>query len=875
MSAPPVQNPLERISSIVGWGVGFSRADVTNHWRSQNTSTEKGPASDPTDLESFLNQQNSSNDTLCSENGRLRAEIERLQAELGPDSEIPDDSQSRTAPQGLPQGDDVAEGELREILLESAHQAIIRFKNWQSPALTSVDLEVDSFESLGCQGNEVSNEEGQLESECQQLDSMTLDCSRHTIAGGADLCCNVSSSEQNQDVGEHSQAAAQADSCTRDIKGTAENTDQDASTASCNDSSPLGAVIRSPGELSHVDYGWWQSQAVAAIGEVVRCALQEAALQVSTASSFTLAEETAVLVGEKVALREQVEREQERIMILEKELGQLGECNGMPQSTSAPGGHLSETVARGLSDAAAGFSAVLTPKKVAMIGAEYEVLGCRGSIVRCGESLTSDQLAHLPPGSRVRVMAISKVDPRRVEVVSVPKMLPIQESPQQQNTEQQENTEQQQHTEQLQEERNESSGADNVSDSKPKSGSPQSLAAPVVGWISARAKDGRPLIRPAPREASHVSSKADPDNKEEGTVEVASVTLSSHEWECLHQDQDALMQQIQSLSQHLSDKGEKLVHSFEMKTVLGELQMAVTRARERASCMQEALHMAREELWQHQLARYHMLQDCQACTPTIEFDAEKCNTKSDCVSSSSSAPDEEFAEHASPLNGGVNINAPGLAGVLGAADWDRVCSERETTAAALSAAFLRISSLEHELADLEEDRAAAEHGSGGELQGLRANIRQLALPTTPTLGQSLCSVISPVLDSPSRQNALEHSIANTEEKLFEHRVRDLEHTVAELQALLNRALASEADLQHSVAARSDALRVLLRTGALRELWVPQCGPIQIQASAAAEREALRQAVEEQLRLNLRCKRSEKDAPPRRTSRTLNRLLEPG
>ena len=79
-------------------------------------------------------------------------------------------------------------------------------------------------------------------------------------------------------------------------------------------------------------------------------------------------------------------------------------------------------MAQHLSDAGGALSALsqaLQSKSGAVpVGSEVEIISGRGSIVRSGESLRSDVVRDLPPGSRVKVVAISKKYPRRLEMLA-------------------------------------------------------------------------------------------------------------------------------------------------------------------------------------------------------------------------------------------------------------------------------------------------------------------------------------------------------------------------------------------------------------------------------------------------------------------------
>merc|ERR1712087_555928 len=94
------------------------------------------------------------------------------------------------------------------------------------------------------------------------------------------------------------------------------------------------------------------------------------------------------------------------------------------------------------------------------------------------------------------------------------------------------------------------------------------------------------------------------------------------------------------------------------------------------------------------------------------------------------------------------------------------------------------------------------------------------------------------------------------ENLLKRHVGDLQRSVDEMRAELGRATASERALRSSLNDRKTALRRLLHCSATAGLGlnIPQCGPIRMPVSSDAEREALRTAVEEQLRWNLQLRR---------------------
>lgn len=617
--------------------------------------------------ESSLRQQNAANDELCSENGRLRAEIERLRGEAAAASAADPEK-----PIALEPSDGAAEEELaeEEELLEAVSSAV-----WDVLA--------------GWPGQA-------LEEQATDEDSEAVGLPTAKLASG-------------------------------------EDSDAGATTAS-----EAPGVHGAEGRL------------VALVEAAVRTALREA-LE-SPEPQLSPAEETAVLVAEKIALREQVERQQERLEALEGQLhdeeGALLPLEKALAAAGAAGSGLLQDAGGALS---AGLSAVLAPKAPRANvepGAEYEVVGRKGAIVRREESLRSEQLAELPPGARLRVVSLSENYPRRVEIVAVQ----VGEEP------------------------------------------------PIVGWISASTQDGVLLIEPVQAEAAPVAAREEGESDEEP----AQVTLSCAEWDCLLRDREASLQQIQALHGRLAETGRELLQSFEMRSVLGELQLALRRAEERRDCLREGAAMALEELSHAQLRRRSPPRP-EASVP--EISAPRPRTPS--ASSTASRPS----------------HLPSL-------DWDRLSSERETTAAALSASLQRVACLEHEAAELLAEREALERRGRGEVQRLRAQLRRLASHATPAVEEPAPAA------------------CQGGEGLFQRCVEDLQGTVSGLRLELRRATASEVALRRSVEARSNALRSLLHRGATQGLSAMQCGPLKLPASQEAERRALVLAVEEQLHFNL-------------------------
>ena len=130
------------------------------------------------------------------------------------------------------------------------------------------------------------------------------------------------------------------------------------------------------------------------------------------------------------------------------------------------------------------------------------------------------------------------------------------------------------------------------------------------------------------------------------------------------------------------------MQSFEMQSVLAQLQKTLHGDLDRAKALREAASMANEELRQ----RRALLAAEAAEAPA------------------------EAAEAAEAV--AVEVSSP--MAVL-AIDWERLLSERETTAAALSAALQRLGSLEKELQELTEERRKADGDQ--DLRPLRNRLR--------------------------------------------------------------------------------------------------------------------------------------------------------
>lgn len=633
-----------------------------------------------------------------------------------------------------------------------------------------------------------------------------------------------------------------------------------------------------------------EAQLAASLDAAVCKAFREEAESTTPAPALSPGEETAVLVAEKVALRELVERQQEQVRLLERELGLLAPpaapaaataaatatataaatatssglsaagSSGLSAAAVALGGSLSAGVREGLS---AVLAAPPRSEKVALVGVEYEVVGRSGAIVRQEESLRSSRIGELPPGSRVRVVALSANYPRRVEVVSVsdgffdsglspgvagvsaPRaparptapggLAPSSASGAGSSPEGVGSTpvsaigasvEQAQ----MAAPRSGEGALTTELAASPSAASEASatIARPIVGWISAVAKDGRNVIRPVATQGG-VSSTSPPcagdsDGREEGTEEVSNVTLSTSEWECLHQDAENSLARVKTLTCELHDLGRGLLQSFEMRSVLGELQLGVARAEERLTRARETAALAAEELEQRraqciETRRRRQAHELAAATAAIE----------------AAAAGEDVGDGGRSLE---RSHAGGVCEGMKAVDWDRLLHERETTAQALSAALHRLTVLEREAEELRRERDSLDQRGRQKLGDLRKSLRNLARPTLKAVSRAMGG-------STGRGGA------TPTEALFLNRIDALKREAEELRVEVGRTAQSEAALRRSVDARSKALRRLLHQGATAALRTLQCGPLQLQPSVEAEREALRTAVEEQLLWSMR------------------------
>lgn len=858
-AGPPPDGLGRALQNWVGWGAGAHEVEGAQALQAQKVGAEG--------YEVLLRKQNAGNDELCSENGRLRAEIERLRHEEQ-DLGIGDLGGLEAMSAGGNADADGLEDELCRSVIASIEVLLSNLGGERTQEAAGEAVQGAEAAEGGCAKPEAT-------------------APGIGAAGGDALTDAVAAPDAAAPAGAAATAGEEAlpEGVALDAEALAAGSAMRGRQLSCSVVNGVEFFDMAHDELDDEEEGFcpdivdaeapakeeaiaWKVAILEAVPAAIRAAMREELESSTPAPALTPAEETAVLVGEKIALRELVERQQDRIAGLEKEMGLAPVAlppAGGPGAERGAVGVVAQRISNVGGSLSAGLSAALATKEaakkavVATVGAEYEVVGRSGAIVREGESLTSKLVSDLRPGARVRVVAISDTDPRRVEIVACRFAAQLCE-----------------------EEEPDPGGGD-------PGGSPAKVDELVHGWISAVSNKGHSIILRA--ECQEVAggegaggSEAEAGGGEEGQEEVKSVTLSTKEWECLHQDQESAMRRIEALSSRLNAMGCELLQSFEMKSVLGEMQHGVQRAQERCARMREAAAMSVEEL---EARRCELRGDEAhlACADLEERrsedgsypvpDGEEGHGETDSWQSSAnggttaagephSAPSEDStvatavtgsggatASTATPAtsverqsSGGVGFL---LAQALKPVDLEVLASERETTAAALSTALQRLSCLEREADELREERLAAENRMLTELGPVRTALRRLAAPTVAAMSRA-----APALFGGGEAASSQDSEAGAAaEGLFRRRVDDLQRTVAELREELRRAAASEQALRHSVAARSSALRRLLCRGATAQLIVPQCGPIRLPASADAEREALREAVQQQLTYNLR------------------------
>mmetsp|Transcript_23872 Transcript_23872/g.46426 ORF Transcript_23872/g.46426 Transcript_23872/m.46426 type:complete len:532 (+) Transcript_23872:64-1659(+) len=454
---------LERFQSLVSWAAGAQEMCKTEDISVASAKADEDwYDSEFAEVESRLQHQNLANDTLCTENGRLRAEIDRLQVE------------EKAAVVRSGQTDDEHESQI-----EAA----------KSQLLGSIVSAIQEAVGLHARAS-------------RALEHVGL--SKGASSSGNSSSSSSASGEEVRENGAIGDAEVQLQGMLEEVDGQGEGQDSGRSTISAQE-----AMVSA------------QSPCIAGnLVPAIEAALRSAIGEETCKPLVTSVEETDALLAETQRLRELVETQQERIEELEMELSEAGYA-------SAGAGAFSEaftmTTARVLSDAggklSAGLSAVLAPRPtegfaVALdvekppaftIGAEYEVISSRGAIVRRGDSLRSDIVANIPAGSRVRVMAFSERYPRRAEIIFFPRPVPADAQACDEEVQQQE------------QQQDPPPDGDAVAET-PAQAAPAAAPDPVVGWLSASAKDGRMLIRPAAVEAPDVSPIAAPRSPSSATA---------------------------------------------------------------------------------------------------------------------------------------------------------------------------------------------------------------------------------------------------------------------------------------------------------------------------------------------------------------------
>eukprot|EP00927_Polykrikos_kofoidii_P034593 TRINITY_DN29320_c0_g1_i1.p1 TRINITY_DN29320_c0_g1~~TRINITY_DN29320_c0_g1_i1.p1 ORF type:complete len:1089 (-),score=221.15 TRINITY_DN29320_c0_g1_i1:183-3449(-) len=1002
---------------VVGWGGGGVPLEP-GRYEQQST----------TDWEALLRKQNANNDDICSDNGRLRAELERLRIEV-------EEADAREQQEAKEPND--LEEEVSSLVFAAVQQVLV---SWPEDSFTwhtvskaekgavadraskTIDTDVgltkdERVESAADRSNVSAPASMPSDTRTNAIMANTDDgvsADAKAVAFADKTVKNTVASQDESvkvvDIPSTTGNAATAiigecglgSSATEELMDKAIDTGSYDAETQQTKASEASSVAESSKQTFHVLPASTQevgvgaghdvsleekassgfapkAEVLQAIDAAVRAAVKEEA-ESPAPQAMSPAEITVKLVEEKMALRELVELQKERIRLLEKELGESAPQGQKPgavaQKLSNVGGTLSAGVTAMRSG---GLSAVLQlpppqerkAKMSVTVGAEYEIVGRSGLMVRREASLGSEKLFDLSVGSRVRIVGVSDLYPRRVEIVAIvrsqgngstgfgrsrrrsveasattataaveasphaaPRLhetaavpltpvssntcsggadseargidsassnsaplvgsLPTLGDTSSANFAAGELVVSATTAESVEDPATASTGPSPLSNATPhvevsleevtppetvKSGDESADASSaareeslvtVVGWISAFSKDWREFIRLAPPEngtenvpvpatpsvespASPFVGGGDAEGREEGVVEVKSVTLSCKEWECLHQYNESSLKRVEELAKELGGFDCSLLQSFEMRSVLGELQLGTARAEERLQMMRETASMANEDLEVRRAQRVTQRQRQQEVfemageLEAVPSGQEGTKPLAAVFSQSSSANQGGASASASLRDSTSHTDAGGCHQTsssgdacqgVDAVDWDRLMSERETTAAALQAALQRVACLQRESEEIQRERAAAEGRGRGELGGLRKALRRLARPTIEAVSRAI-GVGSPSVNNESPAEAL-----------FVHRVNDLKRTVEELRSEVHRTKQTESALRRSVEARRDALREVLYKGVMAALKIPQCGPFQLPASIEAERQAMRAAVEEQLLWNL-------------------------
>eukprot|EP00434_Breviolum_minutum_P031706 symbB.v1.2.028039.t1/scaffold2927.1/size67078/6 len=301
----------------------------------------------------------------------------------------------------------------------------------------------------------------------------------------------------------------------------------------------------------------------------------------------------------------------------------------------------------------------------------------------------------------------------------------------------------------------------------------------------------------------------------------------SEEWKTLNEANAASAQQVEELSNQLAAMGSKLLQSFEMQSVLAQLQKTVNAETDRTAALREASCMASEEVHQRRreaIEAFQARERAEAAKGTEKIrETELTDTEKDRQRDPRDPRVKENVENLEASPSAASPLASPLAALPSAIDWDRLLSERETTAAALSAGLQRLSSLQKEVQELQEERCRAE-GDHQDLRPLRNRLRNCV--------------------EAEAKAAEPFEVLAASEGLFRRRANDLAQQLRELRQELRLAKEGEKTLRRSVTARSHALQGLLHRAALSGLALPQCGPVRLAPDPDAERAALLAAVQD-------------------------------